>query len=205
MIKNTYPGLFIAFEGLDGSGASIQASLLASILKQEGYRAHLTKEPTDYLIGGLIKGSLTGEWKTNAETLQLLFAADRDHHLNKEIIPKLEAGFVVIADRYSFSSIAYGSLEMDDIKWLEGVNDRFIEPNLTFIIKVRPKICALRLKQSRYELELFREEAKLNKVWKAYEGLAEKHKNVFIIDGEQEEMDIIKEILAIVHKVLKKA
>lgn len=204
MIKNTHPGLFIAFEGLDGSGASIQASLLASILKQEGYRTHLTKEPTDYLIGGLIKGSLTGEWKTNAETLQLLFAADRDHHLHKEIIPKLEAGFVVISDRYAFSSIAYGSLEIDDINWLEGVNERFIEPNLTFVIKVRPKICALRLKQSRYELELFREEEKLSKVWKAYERLAEKYKNVFIIDGEQEEMDIIKEILKIVHRMLKK-
>lgn len=205
MVKNQYSGLFIALEGLDGSGASVQASLLYGILKREGYRVHLTKEPTDYLIGGLIKGSLTGEWKTNPEALQLLFAADRANHLDKEIIPKLEGGRVVITDRYAFSSIAYGSLEVDDQSWIEKVNSRFILPDLTFLLKVRPKICALRLKESRYELELFSEENKLAKVWKAYEELASHYDNIHIIDGEREEMEIIKDITNITRQALQKS
>lgn len=202
MKKNIEPGLFIVFEGLDGSGASIQASLLDGILSKEGYRVHLTKEPTNFLIGGLIRGFLTKEWKSSPECLQLLFAADRSQHVNKTIIPHLQAGRIVISDRYAFSSVAYGSLEVEDPKWLEKLNNRFILPDLTFLIKVRPKICALRMKESNYELELFREEQKLNKVWKTYEHLSKKYKNVYLIDGERNEMEIMKEILKIVKKSL---
>lgn len=202
MIKNNSSGLFVVLEGLDGSGSTIQASLLFSVLKKEGYRVHYTKEPTNYLIGGLIKGSLSGEWKTNAESLQLLFAADRADHLQKEIIPKLETGRIVISDRYALSSIAFGSLDIKDKTWLENINDSFVLPDLTFIIKVRPKICALRLKESHYDLELFKEEEKLTKVWKAYEEAARDYKNIFIIDGEREEIEIIREITDIVKKRL---
>jgi dTMP kinase len=205
MVKNNSNGLFIALEGLDGSGSTIQASLLYSVLKKEGYRAYYTKEPTNYLIGGLIKGSLAGEWETNAEALQLLFAADRAHHLQKEIIPKLEAGRIVISDRYAFSSIAYGSLDIKDKTWLENINDSFILPDLTFIIKVRPKVCAMRLKEGHYDLELFKEEEKLARVWQAYEEIVKDYKNIFIIDGEREEIEIIKEIVDIVKKAINKS
>lgn len=201
MIKNIHPGLFIDFEGLDGSGSSIQAALLSGILAKEGYRVWLTKEPTNSLIGGLIRGFLTGEWKANSECLQLLFAADRSQHLEKEIIPKLESGRVVITDRYSFSSIAYSALD-NDPGWIEKINEKFVLPDAIFLIKVRPKICALRMKESQYELELFKEEQKLIKVWDTYEKLAKKYKNVYIINGEREETEIIEEILKITKKLL---
>ena len=61
--------------------------------------AHLTKEPTNNLIGGLIRGQLTHNWKSTPECLQLLFAADRAHHLDKEIIPLLEKGIPSLGDR----------------------------------------------------------------------------------------------------------
>lgn len=202
MIKNNYPGLFIVFEGLDGSGATVQASLLAGILSKEGYRVYLTKEPTNNLIGGLIKGRLTGEWQTSPECLQLLFAADRAQHLKREIIPHLEAGKVVISDRYVFSSMAYGSLEIDDKEWTGNINARFVLPDLTFVINVRPKICALRLKESRYGLELFKEEQKLSKVWKVYEEIITKYKNIHLVDGERDELEIIQEITEITRKTL---
>lgn len=201
MIKNTYSGLFINFEGLDGSGALIQASLLSAVLAKEGYRTFLTKEPTNYLTGGLIRGFLTKEWKATAECQQLLFAADRAQHLERDIIPKLASGRIVITDRYTFSSIAYGSL-LTDHKWIEKINEKFILPDLTFLIKVRPKICALRMKESDYSLELFHEEQKLTKVWKIYEQLSKKYKNFHIINGEQEETEIIKQILKITKKML---
>ena len=201
MIKNTYPGLFIDFEGLDGSGASIQASLLSAVLSKEGYRVHLTKEPTNYLIGGLIRGFLTKEWRTTPECQQLLFAADRAQHLEKDIVPKLQSGRIVVTDRYAFSSVAYGSLDTES-DWIEKINEKFIIPDLVFLVKVRPKICALRMKESEYGLELFKEEQKLTKVWNIYDKLAHKYKNFHVINGEREETEIIKEILDITKKTL---
>lgn len=202
MAKNTHSGLFIVFEGLDGSGASNQAALLAGILAQEGYRTYLTREPSNSLIGGLIRGELTKEWQTSSLCLQLLFAADRDQHLTREIIPQLEAGKIVICDRYILSSVAYGSLDTGDIDWLKNINERFPQPNITFLIKVRPKICALRMKETRFELELYKEETKLAKIWQAYEALAMKDRKIRIIDGERDEMEIIEEITRITKKAL---
>ena len=102
MLKNPYSGKLIVFEGLDGSGKSTQAELLFSFLKSKGKKVHLTSEPTRYLIGGLIKSWVTHDWQSTPECLQLLFAADRAHHLDKEIIPLLKKGITVISDRYFF-------------------------------------------------------------------------------------------------------
>ena len=82
MQKNPYPGNFIAFEGLDGSGSTTQAIRLRNWLNESQKKfvlghplAHLTKEPTNNIIGGLIRGQLTNDWKTRPECLQLLFSA----------------------------------------------------------------------------------------------------------------------------------
>lgn len=202
MTKKDYSGLFIAVEGLDGSGASIQAKMLADNLSKEGYRTLYTKEPTANLIGGLIRAQLTGEWQSSLICLQLLFAADRAHHLNSEILPNLQTGKIVITDRYIPSTIAYGSLEIDDIKWLENINSKFIKPDITFLVKMRPKICALRIKESVQAMELFKEERKLTKIWKVYEEIAKKDASIKIIDGERDEMEILEEIKKIVEKKL---
>jgi dTMP kinase len=197
MKKNTYAGLFISFEGLDGSGSSIQASLLSGVLKKEGYRVFLTKEPTNGLIGGLIRAQLSNEWKADQECLQLLFAADRSRHIQTEIIPNLENGKIVITDRYDLSSVAYGGIDMDNTMWLEQINDKFLLPDITFLIKVSPKICAMRLRKSQYNLGLFKQEEKLEKVWKIYEKIAKNNDSVYVIDGERDEVEVIGEILDI--------
>jgi dTMP kinase len=202
MKNKNYTGLFIAFEGLDGSGASIQASLLSGMLKKTGYRVELTKEPTHNLIGGLIKAQLTGEWKTSQECLQLLFASDRAQHLQNLIIPSLENGKIVITDRYVLSSIAYGSTNSSDIKWLRNVNDIFILPDITFLVKVSPKICSMRLRKTKYEMGLYNQEDKLKKVWDIYDKLSKIYKNIYVIDGERDEVEIINEINNILYKKL---
>lgn len=203
MIRHEHPGLFIAVEGLDGSGSSIQSTLLAGVLEKEGYRVFLTKEPTTNLIGGLIRAQLAGEWEAaSPETLQILFSSDRAQHLAREILPALESGKIVVADRYAFSSIAYGSIEVGDVAWLEQLNARFILPDVTFLIHVRPKICAIRLKESHYEVELYDKEKKLTKVWKAYEDLATAYQNCHIIEGERGELEILHEMKEIVHRLL---
>jgi len=202
MIKNPYKGRFIVFEGLDGSGKSTQADLLLSYLKKNKKKAHLTSEPTRYLIGGLIKSFVTHDWKSTPECLQLLFAADRAHHLDKEIIPFLKKGITVISDRYFLSSLAFGALEIDDGDWLADINQKFIFPDLTIILKVRPRSCIRRMAGERFSLSLFEKEKKLRKVWRNYQHLQKRFKNVYIVQGEGPVEEIFSRVKALLHTKL---
>jgi dTMP kinase len=194
MVKNPYKGKFIVFDSLDGAGNSTQVKLLADYLNKIGKKTHITKEPTSYLIGGLIKSQLTHDWKSSPDCLQLLFSADRAYHLEKEIIPLLKKGINVISDRYFFSTMAYGNLEINDLNWLIEINKRFLLPDLTFFLKVSPRICIERIKRDRFEITLFEKEKVLEKVWQNYEILAKKFKNIFVIDGERSVKEISTEI-----------
>lgn len=196
-------GKFIVVEGLDGSGASTQVAMLSDYLASKGYKVLVTKEPTNNLIGGLIRGQLTHEWKTNPECLQLLFAADRSHHLEKEIIPALEKGYVVISDRYMYSSLAFGSIECD-IEWLKKINGLFLVPDLSIFLKVPPETCIERMKQTRFGVELFEEKAKLGKVLSAFEKLAAENSNMVTVDGTQTVHKVCRDILKAVDAVLGK-
>jgi len=190
---------FISFEGLDGSGCSTQAQLLERHFKLRKRSVLLTKEPTNNLIGGLIRGQLTHEWRSSMECLQLLFAADRAHHLEKEINPALKKNFVVISDRYKLSSIAYGSLEADP-EWLKKINEKFRDPDLTILLKVSPETCIKRIK-SRPSFELFEEREKLAKIWKVYESFVSE--NVVLIDGEKPIEEVHDKIVQIVNERMK--
>lgn len=206
MKKNPYSGKFIVFEGLDGSGQSTQAAKLLEYLNEKkqifkfGHSgAHITKEPTSGIIGGLIRGQLSFDWKTSQECLQLLFAADRAYHLEKEIIPLLKKGVTVICDRYFFSSCAFGAIELDQ-EWLLKINENFLSPDLIFLLKVSPEVCIDRIKRNRFEIKLFEKEEILKKVWLHYQKLAQKHKKTYIINGERSIEEIFKDIKKIVNK-----
>jgi len=172
MTKNLYSGKFIVIEGIDGSGKSTQAKKLYQWFKENKKKVHLTSEPTSYLIGGLIRSQLIKDWKSSLECLQLLFAADRAYHLEKEIIPLLKKGYVVISDRYFLSTIAYGLLEIKDLHWLLEINRRFPLPDLTFILDLSPEVAIKRMQRERFFVNLFEEKKKLEKVRKNYKRLA---------------------------------
>ena len=202
-MSRKHPGLFIAFEGLDGSGSQQYASALAQLMSREGYRVTLTSEPTNSMIGGLIRARIAGEWNIAPETLQLLFTADRAEHLRAKIRPALEAGRIVICNRYILSALAYNVVLVNDLEWLKALNTRFIQPDLTFLLKVDPKICARRLKEEQLELDLRAEEQKQAQVWKEYERLAVELKDsVRVIDGEQDDVAIIDEITEVSRQYL---
>lgn len=191
-------GKFIAFEALDGSGASTQISLLAKYLSEKGLRVHVTKEPTNNIIGGLIRGQLTKDWKTSQTCLQLLFAADRAHHLERDILPALQTGAVVITDRYCFSTMAFGGIDID-IEWLKKINEQFLLPDLVILLKVAPEECIARIKRSRMGLELFEDVEKLRAVWTNYEKLAKEFPNFVVVDGSR----AIEEIAADIRKIVE--
>lgn len=173
--------LFIAFEGLDGSGQSTQAELLAARMNQ-GSKVVLTKEPTNNLIGGLIRGQLTHDWSSTPECLQLLFAADRAHHLGRLINPALEKGHHVITDRFMFSTMAFGGIDMD-MDWLKQLNSKFRLPDHIIFLDVPPEVCIKRMEKSRFEFELFEQREKLKKVRENYITLSKEYDNFHVIDG----------------------
>jgi len=193
-------GSFIVFEGLDGAGSTTQAYMLEQYLKQST-KVLLTKEPTQYIFGGMIRAVLKGDLNISAQTLQLLFAADRAHHLDKEILPALKRGFTVISDRYMFSSLAYGASSGLDREWLWKLNEKFRMPDITIFINVRPDTCIERMSESRFGLELFEKEEKLRKVRGEYLLLAKRF-GFKTIDGEGSIEATHKKAVEIIKKYL---
>lgn len=191
--------LFIVFEGIDGAGLTTHATLTEKFLQRMGFKVLLTKEPTDGLIGGLIRAALRKEWTADPATLQLLFAADRSRHVKKVIKPALKKGVHVISDRYLFSSLAYGSLNLN-VEWLKTVNSPFPLPDITFLLDISPEEAVKRIKGERFAVELFEEIEKLSKVRKAFLQLAEQYPNFYILKTDDEVEEVQKKIEEIILK-----
>ncbi len=203
MEKNNYPGKFIVLEGLDGSGQSTQAKLLQDFLAENGKQVFLTKEPTlEFEAGKKIKEILRGEKKSGSKELQELFTQDRGEHLEKIVIPALKDGKFVITDRYFFSTFAYGASDGLDLNWLIKINSDFLMPDITFILKVSPKICIERINKRGTKKELFEKEEKLAKVLKTYEILPQRFENMFVINGENSIDKVFADIKEKINKLL---
>ncbi len=192
-------GILIVIEGLDGAGLSTQAALLAGYLSEKNKKVILTKEPTSSPIGNLIKSALNRKPEFSLLTLQLLFAADRAEHLEKEIEPALRANKIVIVDRYILSSLAFGSVD-NDLAFLKQVNSTFRKPDLTFIIDTPPGVCLERIIKARDNIELFEVEQKLEKVRENYLALKTYFKDTFVIDGDRKKEKVSKDIQDAVEK-----
>lgn len=199
MQKNPCPGKFIVIEGLDGSGQSTQAELLRDFLIKEGCRVVLTKEPTqDSIAGRKIKKVLDKMIEVEPRLLQELFTEDRKEHLENLIIPALKEEKIVISDRYFFSTFAFGASDGLDLDWLIKINDEFLLPDLTFILKVSPEICIQRIEKRGKEKKLFEKKEKLKKVWQTYETLPNRFENVYMINGEKSKEEVFSQIKNIV-------
>ncbi len=195
--------LFLVLEGLDGSGQTTQSNLLKEYLEKKGRRVLLTKEPT--LItktGREIRRILEKEKIVNAAKLQALFAEDRKEHLKKEIIPALKSNKVVISDRYFLSSLAYGTASGVDLEYLILLNKEFLQPDLTFLLKVSPRICIERIKKRGEKETLFEEEDRLKKIWQQYKVLTKKFNDIIIINGEKSIKEVAKDIKKVLNQYL---
>jgi len=138
-------GLFISFEGIDGSGKSTQAKLLAKRFP----RAILTREPGGSPGAEEIRNLvLTGDpERWSAETELLLFTAARRDHLEKTIKPALDAGTTVICDRFADSTRIYQGATRGDLRaTVDKLHDVMIgrDPDITFIIDMDPAVALAR-------------------------------------------------------------
>ncbi len=190
--------MFFAFEGIDGSGKSTQAKLLYESLKQKN-KVLLTEEPTNGIIGKSIK-ELLKRSDLSPMAMQMLFAADREEHVSKLIIPKLNDGYHIITDRYFLSTIAYGMASGVDEKRLEGLAYGLPNPALTFVLDIDVDIAYGRLEKTRDALSIYEHREFLEKVREAYLGLAKKRDGCIIIDASRKTNEVSEDILQAIGK-----
>ena len=194
--------LFIALEGIDGSGKSTQAKLLAQKLTEAGHNVYSTFEPTDGMIGSVLRKILTGKIKADHRTIAGLFLADRlDHLLNEEtgLVKKMEEGYTVITDRYYFSSYAYHGTHMD-MDWVIAANKMcadILKPSVTLFIDVTPTTAMHRINTNRASTELFENRESLEAIREKYFEAFTKLKHdesIFITNGDRTQ-DIVSDEL----------
>ena len=185
--------LFIALEGIDGSGKSTQTKLLTEQLTSRGHKVYSTFEPTNNQIGKLIRDILKGNTSADYRIIAGLFVADRlDHLLNSAygIVKKLDEGYTVIMDRYYFSSYAYQGAHMD-IDWViqaNAMSASILRPDVNIFIDVAPEISMQRLHANRDNIELFETLDNLKLVRSKYMEAFEKLKgeeHIISVDGNR--------------------
>lgn len=183
--------LFIAFEGIDGSGKSTQVKLLSDHLRRKGHKTYCTFEPTNSPIGSVINNIFNHRIEADHRVIAGLFVADRlDHLLNKTngMLKKLEDGFTVITDRYYLSSYAYQGAHMP-IDWVIEANSlsaKLLRPHLNIFIDITPEESMHRINRERSSVELYETLENLKKVRDKYFEAIEKvgsEEKIFIVDG----------------------
>jgi len=149
-------GLLVVFEGLDQSGKQTQAERLRDRLEAAGRTVRLLSFPSyETHIGAEIGRALKGERDYAADTMQLLYVANR-FEWKPEIERELAEGTVVVCDRYLASSVAYGEAFGLDGAWLSEIQRYLPQPDLTVLLDIEPQVSASRKAADRdkYERDL---------------------------------------------------
>ncbi|MDG1471900.1 MAG: dTMP kinase [Ascidiaceihabitans sp.] len=208
----TSTGTFITFEGIDGSGKSTQARMLADHLRALGRDVVLTREPGGSPgaeeIRALVLQGDPDRW--SAETEILLFAAARRDHLERTIQPAIEAGKIVICDRFADSSRMYQGLSRGDLRaTVDQLHKLMIkrEPDLTILIDMDPTTGHSRAKARQTVEERFEDfGADLQEKMRAgFLSLAKEFADRFrVIDGARPIDDVAQEVADVVASHLAK-
>jgi dTMP kinase len=190
-------GLFIVIEGIDGSGKGTQSKLLCKWLNEQGFNSVLTMEPTDGIIGNVLRKCLENRIITPAAEA-LLFAADRVEHTDW-IESKTQNGSFVVCDRYLQSSLAYQGAHGIDLKWITDLNRFAREPDLIIILDIDPKLALERVNSRGEKTDYFEKIDFLTKVRKIYLD----QMDGFVIDASNSVEEVQESIQRVVRSFLK--
>ncbi len=194
-------GLFIVFEGIDGSGKSTYIKLLSQELRNKGHKVHETREQTPGKIGSLIKEyAEKGERHLYPETEALLFAADRTEH-QKEINQALEQGKIVISDRYLHSSLAYQGAAGVDLDWIREINFKAREPDMVILLDIAPDSSLRRVRDR--SPTVFEETAYLRRVRELYLRFAGEGE-MTVVNGDRSIDDVYSDMVKLVDGLLSR-
>jgi dTMP kinase len=176
---------FVVLEGIDGSGTTTQAQLLAATLREQGIDCVQTREPTGGPVGVLLRQALARKLLDAEQrpvegldfrSMALLFAADRCDHNQRLIEPALERGAWVISDRYVLSSLIYQSVTApthvrdvrDPLPWLVEINSAVRIPDLTVVVDLDAAEAAIRRAARGGERELYEADELQRQLARAY-------------------------------------
>jgi dTMP kinase len=209
-------GLHIAFEGIDGSGLTTHSKLLVKNLNARGYRAAYAKEPTNGPVGKLIREFLANPGEPDHVMMALLFAADRRWNYyasHQGIGALLSNGYIVVSDRYKYSSVAYQGA-FAGLDWVWSVNSRVPHSNVIVYIDIPVEVAIERVRRRARNgaiIESYERKAYLEKIKEAYEHVLERAlkegvivKRVSMMKGGEERSinDVASEILDFIVSLL---
>ena len=213
--KNPYKGIYIALEGIDGSGKTTQVDLLYDYFKKQGREVVKTREPRkqNSLIANFIQQILLGKTDVPPAAFQYLFTADRVMHHEELVIPSLKAGKIVISDRCMWSAVPYGILDKNIsanentkkfvlvAQSIMSMYHQFTLPDYTFYLDIPLATSLKRIEsEKRGEVkEVYETAAKLKKIVHGYKWLLKKFPKEFIVVNAKQPVDsltteIIKKI-----------
>ena len=144
-------GLFIAFEGIDGTGKSTQIQLLADYLRSRDLEVVETREPTDGPCGRRIRELYADRGSCTPEEELDLFIQDRKQHVAEVITPALASGKAVLTDRYYYSTAAYQGAAGCNPDRIFSANSFAPVPDMVLLLTMDPEISIQRIEQSRCE------------------------------------------------------
>jgi dTMP kinase len=194
-------GQLIAFEGLDQSGKQTQAELLRDRLKQDGRKARLVSFP-DYgtSIGEEIARALAGERDYGPDVMQLLYIANR-YERKPDLQRWLDGGLILVCDRYTASSIAYGEALGLDAGWLAEIQTFLPPASATIMLDIAPETAVQRkaVDRDRYERDL----AMQGRVRESYRRQAAAN-GWIVLDGERSKDAIAVDVFGAIETVISR-
>jgi dTMP kinase len=198
-------GLFVTFEGVEGSGKTTVAKAIAENLRQKGLTVVVTAEPGTTSVGRQIRQLLATVDERTAWTETFLFLADRAEHVAKVIKPALERGEIVLCDRFTDSTIAYQGfglgLPLERLMQLNSIATNGLVPDLTLLLDIDPE---MGLKRSQRETVFerrsldFHQRVRWGYLWLAKQ---EPHR-VKVIDASQPLESVLTQALRLVEEAL---
>jgi dTMP kinase len=208
MEKKIFDGKLIVLEGIDGAGTTTQAHMLVDYLKSQRRLVHFTRQPSTGPIGSALRLALSGRLKlgagNQAQTMALLFAADRLDHLAHDVEPMLRDGYIVICDRYDLSSLVYQSATAVDsseegagvVDWLRTINRFAIRPDATVILHTSPEEAERRRNNRSGSEELYERQELQVRLAQLYRGAKElvPGDRIFDVDGDQTMQEVAARI-----------
>ena len=194
-------GIFITFEGPDGSGKTTQIRLLKQYCESLGYDVVLTREPGGTPISEAIRALLLdpAHKEMDGVTEALLYAASRAQHVAEKIRPALEAGCVVLCDRFMDSSIAYQGYARglgDDVRVINEFAVQGTQPDITFLMDLPAAAGKARVAAAREMDRLEQEDLSFhNAVYEGYMRLKDIYSNrIVTVDASRSIAEIAEEI-----------
>ncbi len=204
-VSNKPLGFFLVIDGIDGSGKSTLVQLISHYFAENNIPVCFTTEPTQNELGKILRKYLA-DHKSPAALDALVFAADRIEHCKSEILPALDAGKLVISDRYRDSSYVYQTIQGQSqgitLDWMQKINKFSESPDLTIILDLDPEI-ALQRKTSQNqrnntEMEKFEEITFQKQIRGLFLSLAEKSTNHVILNATLSPENLLHQVVDIV-------